>query len=290
MKFVSLFFLGPGAQGWGSDGHKTVAAIAESLLSLPARQGVTSLLLPWESMASVATWADEVGHTPEYSWSKCMHFVDTSDCSLSGNTDCGCCVINAIGNYTKRVADTSLSNSERNEALKFLIHFTGDASQPLHAGHTEDRGGNLLHVIVGWSGYTSSETNLHSVWDSAMIEHMLHMRSWTFHTFATNIVSKIRQQDFPVSEWEKGCEGSSDDTCPIEASGESAQLACEFAYTDEKGHTVQSGSVLSNQYYETRIPVIEQRLAGAGVRLASVLNGIFERMNSTDNFPQAKVI
>jgi hypothetical protein len=288
MKFVHIFCVVIGAYGWGQDGHKTVAAVAESLLSVPAREAITGLLLPWESMASVATWADEVGHTPEYDWTRCMHFVDTEGCSLSGNTDCGCCVINAIGNYTRRVADRSLSSSERNEALKFLIHFVGDASQPLHAGHTEDRGGNLVHVTVGWSGHTSTTSNLHSVWDSIMIEHMLHMQSWNFHTFATNIVSKIRENSFPIAEWEKGCDGSVDETCPVEASGESAQLACEYAYTDETGKTIISGSVLSKEYFETRIPVVEERLAAAGVRLASILNGLFGS-NILSKFPEVKV-
>lgn len=278
-----------GAKGWGSDGHKSVAAIAESLLSTPAREGIESLLPSWESMTSIATWADEVGHTPEYSWSKCMHFLDTDGCSLSGDVDCGCCVITAIANYTSRAGDASLSSSERYEALKFLVHFVGDASQPLHAGHKGDRGGNMVHVTVGWSGHTSTQTNLHSVWDSSMLEHMLHMKSWTFHSLATDLVKKIRSGQFPVDVWEKDCDGGMGDQCSIDASGESAELACEFAYMNENGETILSGSVLTTKYFETRIPVVETRIAAAGVRLASILNGVFSKPQKM-NFPQVQVI
>jgi hypothetical protein len=283
---------------WGTDGHKAVASIAHSLLSQPAREAVDKLLPSWESLVSVSTWADDAAHTEEYAWSKCMHFVDTDTCGISDqDKNCGCCVIKAIANYTTRLGNTDLGNNDRYEALKFLVHFVGDASQPLHAGHTQDRGGNLVHVTIGWAGHTSQGTNLHSVWDSNMLEHKLHANSWTFQTFASGLVKRIQAGEFPASEWSKDCDGLAThvESCPVDSSEESAETACEFAYTDEHGNTIISGSVLSSQYYESRIPVLERRIAAAGVRLASILNGVLGKPNSivsqlSSDFPLVNVI
>ena len=45
--------------------------------------------------------------------------------------------------------------------LRMLIHIVEGVHQPLHTGHTQDKGGN--DVKVQWFG---KDTNLHSVWDS----------------------------------------------------------------------------------------------------------------------------
>ena len=294
MRKILSFAVGVGlVNSWGTDGHKTVAAIAEALLSDSARKAVAGILPSWETLVTVATWADEVGHTPEYGWSRCMHYVDTEGCTLSSESEtCGCCVISAISNYTVRVSDRSLSIDDRFEAIKFLTHFVGDATQPLHAGHTHDRGGNLVHVSIGWGGNTKQEANLHTVWDSSMVEHMMHLKSWHFQTFAKNLVSRINNGEFPVNVWEMGCDGSEE--CPVESSEESAEMACEFAYTDELGRTVESGSVLSTAYYETRILVVERRIAAAGVRLASILNHVLGEPapgdDSQSSFPEVEVM
>jgi hypothetical protein len=51
-------------------------------------------------------------------------------------------------------------------ALAFLIHFIGDGHTPLHVGNNRDLGGN--RIIVQFFG---ERYNLHSVWDTEMIEH-----------------------------------------------------------------------------------------------------------------------
>jgi hypothetical protein len=264
---------------WGSDGHKTVASIASSLIEENTVDMVQSLLAGSgsTSLDDIATWADEVGHTPAYAWSKCMHFVDTEgeNCYLSNESkNCKCCVVSGIANYTERLADFTLSSADRFEALKFLVHFVGDATQPLHAGHKADMGGNLIHVMPMWVGRHET-TNLHTVWDSSIIEHLLHLKKWSHEDLAKQLVEKIKDGAYPLPDWEKDCgELGSPKTCPEDMSGESAELACEYAYTDEKGIAVVTGSQLSLEYYETRISVIETRLASAGVRLASILNSI----------------
>ncbi len=69
-----------------------------------------------------------------------------------------------------------------------------------------------------------------------------------------------------VSQWLQ-CPGSSDVTCPDGWATESVQFACSTAY---KG--VVPNSALGEAYYENALPVVELRLAQAGVRLAAALN------------------
>ena len=81
-----------------------------------------------ETLGAAATWADSVKYTSGYTWSAPLHFVDAEDSPLSGSCsvqetrDCGDedCILTAIANYTVRVQETSLSATQRQEALKFI--------------------------------------------------------------------------------------------------------------------------------------------------------------------------
>lgn len=84
-----------------------------------------------ENLGPAGPWADTVRHTKGYTWSAPFHFVDAKDspldgsCSVDETRDCGSgkCILSAIANYTTRVAETSLSATQRQEALKFLGTF-----------------------------------------------------------------------------------------------------------------------------------------------------------------------
>lgn len=41
-------------------------------------------------------------------------------------------LLTAIANYTSRLGDETLGQWPREEALRFVVHFMGDAEQPLH--------------------------------------------------------------------------------------------------------------------------------------------------------------
>jgi len=50
------------------------------------------------------------------------------------------------------------TKAQKMEALKFLVHFVGDAHQPMHVSRKEDKGGNTIQVR-----FDNQCTNLHSV-------------------------------------------------------------------------------------------------------------------------------
>lgn len=100
-----------------------------------------------------------------------LSYIDANDspptsCSVNLPRDCEStgCIVSAIANYTRRVNDDRLSATNRKQAMEFLIHFLGDITQPLHVEALKI-GGN--DIPVTWDG---EDTNLHSVWDTQMVE------------------------------------------------------------------------------------------------------------------------
>ncbi len=71
----------------------------------------------------------------------------------------------AINKCIDVLKDTSSDKESKAFHLKLLVHFVGDLHQPLHLGQEIDRGANRIYVK--WFG---GNTNLHSVWDSKMID------------------------------------------------------------------------------------------------------------------------
>ena len=61
---LSSAFLSMDALAWGNDGHRAVGAIADKLLKgTNAEKQIAALLLPGESLESIANWADCVKGT-----------------------------------------------------------------------------------------------------------------------------------------------------------------------------------------------------------------------------------
>ncbi|MGZ3184480.1 MAG: S1/P1 nuclease [Telluria sp.] len=150
-------FAAQDAAAWGGDGHKAVGAIADKLLKgTAAQKAIAQILLPGETLESVANWPDCVKgnycgpQTPEmiayvqanpkhseYHYTdvpfQVQHYHDgavgTADddivqtlkqciAALQGKTDDA----SNPHHFTKR------------QALILLVHMTGDIHQPLHVG------------------------------------------------------------------------------------------------------------------------------------------------------------
>lgn len=271
----------PTVLGWGKEGHYATCKIAQEYLSEDALFAVKQLLpdSAQGDLAAVCSWADEVGHTHRYHWSSALHYVDTPDfkCNYEYCRDCHDsyrhkhrCVSGAIYNYTMQLksADASTSsefNYNLAEALMFLSHFVGDIHQPLHVGFTGDLGGNT--ITVHWY---RRKANLHYVWDDLIIQSALK----TFYDSDLSIMIQAIQRNITdnwlndVSTWEHCAHNYT--ACPNRYASESISLACKFAYRN-----ATPGSTLKDEYFLSRLPVVEKRLAQGGVRLAAILNRIF---------------
>ncbi|XP_010268371.1 PREDICTED: endonuclease 2 [Nelumbo nucifera] len=257
---------------------------AQARLNKAAADAVKQLLPDYaeNDLGSLCSWADHVKF--RYHWSSALHYIDTPDdlCSYQYNRDCkdengekGRCVSGAIKNYTSQLLSYAIaSQSEYNltEALLFLSHFMGDIHQPLHVGFASDQGGNTIDVH-----WYRRKTVLHHVWDDNIIQSS---EERSYNSNVEDMIDAIQQnitgdwQD-EVQEWEK-C-SFNNVTCPDVYASESIKAACDWAY---KG--VTEGSVLQDDYFLSRLPVVNLRLAQGGVRLAATLNSIF---GSDDSIP-----
>lgn len=246
-------FVSP-ALAWGPQGHETVADLAELQLRPAARAEVARLLSgePLPTLAGVSNWADELRADKSRGVSTSgWHFVNFKggSCEFAPARDCpdGNCVIAAINRNFLALADRNRPDSERRDALKFLVHFVGDVHQPLHASPVDDKGGNEFQI-----SYEGESSNLHKVWDDLILQH--DARSPGDYAEALNrrpplAADPTRQSDRPAVDW-----------------------AVESCRLVERNGIYPSSHVLSNDYLNTQRPLAELRLRQAGSRLADMLN------------------
>lgn len=241
---------------WGNEGHQIVGKIAEANLTPKAKQAVDRILAT-EDLPRAATWADRIRPFPEYAWSKPLHYADLrrgeSDFVFSRDCPNEGCVVQAIHEYAAALGDPGTPREMQLTALRFLAHFVGDVHQPLHAGFAEDKGGN--DISVSFFGKTS---RLHAVWDTGLIRR-LDGNNW--ETTAARLLASVKAAE--KSEWTAGLD-------PTEWANESHQLAVGVAYKARDGDT------LAEPYAQRATPVVEAQLKKAGIRLAAVLNQIFD--------------
>ncbi|GER32783.1 endonuclease 2 [Striga asiatica] len=262
--------------GWGTDGHHIICKLAQPRLSEAAANAVKELLPAYaeNDLSNVCLWADRVRF--RYHWSAPLHYIDTPDnlCTYQYKRDCkdgdgiaDMCVAGAINNYTTQLLSygnsTSASQYNLTEALMFLSHFIGDIHQPLHVGFTSDRGANTIDVH-----WYRRKSVLHHVWDTDIIE----TAEKKFYGSNVDGLIDVLQKNITTVWSEQATEWEACDTtaCPDLYASEGIKAACDWAY---KG--VEEDSVLEDDYFFSRTPVVNMRLAQGGVRLAATLNRIF---------------
>ncbi|KAF9258247.1 nuclease Le1 [Marasmius fiardii PR-910] len=287
----------PTVSAWGAVGHEAVGYVAMQFLAPKALSFVQSSLGSQydESLGVAATWADDVKGETAYKWSANLHFVDAEDdppvsCSVNEQRDCAnnLCILGAIANYTVRVVETSLSATQRQEALKFLDHFIGDIGQPLHV-EAAAVGGNDIDVTC--SGKSS---NLHSVWDSGLITRLLSENYGNqVTTWANTLVTRIKTGTYKSSaeSW-ISCSSTTSPAkrtvqedisgllrpraitplaCPLVWAAESNAIDCSFVWSYTK-----FSDLCESAYYTSAVPIIETQIAKQGYRLAAWLNVLFD--------------
>lgn len=248
---VALFLV-----SWGSIGHRTVGQIAENHLSPKAKEAIKELIGK-ESLADVANWADEIRSQPNFKNTAPWHYVNLpgglnfeqfATAIKTMPPDNG---YKAMLECERELLDPRKTKSQKAMALKYFVHFVGDLHQPMHVSHAEDKGGNAIPVNF----LNSSSDNLHSLWDSGLIEH----QNLSYKQMAINYDTATPEQ---IAKWQ------SDD--PLIWLWESYQVS-SILYTE-----VAENNKLGEDYYNDHIPVIQKQIEKAGIRLAGELNAIFK--------------
>lgn len=263
-----------GAQAWGTVGHATVATIADNYLTAETKTWVSNILGNGVAMSSVASWADTFRYSKGGRFSAPFHFIDAEDspptsCSVDLNRDCGKggCIVSAIQNYTQIV-----TQSQDVEALKFLIHFLGDITQPLH-DEAEAVGGNSIKVT--WNG---AATNLHHCWDTQMVEEAAGGSSATvISSFATTLIGSIESGQYASQKdsWVSCVDPTKTEDCAIEWAQDANAINCQFVLVND-----ETNQELNGDYYAGAVPFIEQQIAKGGYRLGAWLNAVAAQSNS----------
>ena len=232
---------------WFELGHRVVARIAETRLTPHAAAAVRDLL-GGQSMADASAWADLIrGRRPDTSP---LHFVNIplNATAYDSARDCrASCIISAIENERRTLADPAASTVERAEALRFLIHLIADLHQPLHVSDNGDKGGNLTQVQFAGKG-----TNLHKVWDGELIE----AAGMDDAAYLGRLRQQMATQDLTAFET-----GS-----VVDWAMEGHRVAAENAYR------IPRNRHLDEAYLDANLPVVDLAIIKAGVRLAKVLN------------------
>jgi len=240
------------ALAWGPEGHSAVARIAAQNLTPQARDKIQALLTPHETLAVISSWADDVrnDHPETGPW----HYIDiplaASAIDMARECPSGNCVVQKIEDFEAVLKDKSASEASRREALEFVVHYVGDLHQPLHCSDNNDKGGNMVQVI-----FFGRPDNLHAVWDSGIIRRE---KQWG-DQLATTLNQRITPEQ--KKAWARG---SVQDWAL-----ESHAVAVKVVY----GRLPQgSPPNLSDDYANAMLPVVEEQLEKAGIRLAYMLN------------------
>lgn len=275
--------LAPSAHAWGPTGHRVVAEIAQRHLT-PVAQGKVSRLLGGRSLADVANWPDELRSDPRFDKYKPLHFatVEVGSYRDSKKAPCGDLVV-AIDALTaflrtgsrgplysvKALSDKSdgtgkgACNPQETDpispdtALRFLVHLMGDLHQPLHVGGS-DLGGNK--VSVDW--LDRWKTNLHSTWDDEMVDF-----ERLDYTEYARFLDHASEAD--AARWLTG------DT--ISYADEAVAMRSKlYLFPDDSGKLPVVHKI-SYQYIGAQRDRMREQLLKGGLRLAGVLNAIFQQ-------------
>lgn len=247
-----LITLAQTALCWGGKGHDIVAGIAWRHMTPKAKAAVTKSLDGY-SMMYYSTWLDNARNNSDYDTTSTWHYANVDEGftyeTMTKNPKGD--VYTATTSLVEALKDKQLSDSLRTFYTKCLIHLVGDLHCPMHAGHLSDLGGNKWKVK-----WFNSETSLHSIWDSRLIESA---RPWSYTEWVENLdvlpEGKIKQmQNGTPYIWFN------------ETVAASKHL---YDVTPE-------GSNQSYQYIYDNTPMLEEQLLKGGYRLAALLNSIYK--------------
>ncbi len=240
-------------RAFGPAGHRVAGYIAEQHLCAETRAALKPLLAG-QPLAEAGLWPDWIRRLPEWEHTKPWHYLNVSDrgsvarAARQGPDN----VLAALGRFEQELGDTSLSNQQRGQALRFVAHFVPDLHQPLHVGRAGDRGGNLIPVVLA-----GRETNLHAIWDGEQLPPM----------GSRNARERARLMPRPgAADLRRWLLAS-----PLDWARESQALRPQvYGYSAALGQPL----VLPTAYLEQARASVDQRLLMAGVRLAGRLNAI----------------
>jgi hypothetical protein len=238
---------------WGKTGHGLVAEVAFHILD-DSTQKIVKQYLGNLSIEDAANWMDMEKSNSYYNYMRSWHYLDidkgekytpTSERNVMT-------VLHAAIVELRNRKQTDMSKKEIRYRLLLIFHLVGDLHQPLHAGYAIDKGGNTIQVN---SPYVSG--NLHSVWDTQILEY----KSINLDT-CLSVYNAMR----------------ADEVANFKKINELKWMYESRSYLD-KVYSFEN-NFLDKAYIDNNILVIKKQLVVGGIRLASILDELFNPANN----------
>lgn len=243
------------ALAWGTTGHRVVSEIAERNLTKKSKRELAKIIGK-QQLAYWANWPDFLKSDSAWKFADSWHYINL-DANIDREAFDNTLAQSTEKNLYKRtlllideLKNGNLSLEEKQQKLYFLIHLIGDAHQPLHLGRPEDLGGN--RVKVEWF---RKSTNLHSLWDSALVD----FDKYSYTEYATVLDVHDKKHNTEIVK------GSLEDW-----------LYDSYTLANKLYDSVEDNQSLSYRYHYDFKDDVESQLLKGGLRLAKVLNEIFE--------------
>ena len=246
------------ASAWWDKGHQLVCDEAYKLLTPRSKKFIDPLIDEHGSYGIACVWPDLIKNEDRKD-TRSWHYINLPD-SEQNTYKATCpengCLIYAFHKQMKVLNDHSSTFRERAEAVWFIGHFVGDVHQPMHVGYPEDRGGND-HKLKFPDG---TLTNMHSVWDGQIIEHMDSLFGEQY--LSKNVSIKIgksinNSQSTEFESW--------------------AQESRDIAMQGSVGYRNNELKIVTDEYLENHFEIVQERIALGAIRLSQILNRIYSQ-------------
>ena len=180
---------------WNNIGHRIVTDVAYHLVANKTRDAVNQVLGYERAMVAMSSWADDIKNDTIYPEQSEWHFQDIDGGKSAADIAYLFENKKAEGFHLFAAKDSLVSVLRHNpgdaDALKFIVHISGDEFQPMHMGHHDDLGGNRTRFT--WFG---QQINLHSLWDRYLIDYT----GYTSTEYAQHLLCKYDSRSKEMHE------------------------------------------------------------------------------------------
>lgn len=232
---------------WGAKGHGIVAEIAFKLLN-DSTQIKVKQYLGGLSIEEAANWMDDSKGNSYFDYMRKWHYLDIDKGQTyvpSPDKNILTVLYSAITELQAGIEKLKKKDIRRDILL--IFHLMGDLHQPLHTGYEIDKGGNTVNVEA-----QNFSSNLHSAWDTQIIETegiSMEKCMTLYNTYSQQKRDSVNKIN--VKGWMK-----------------QSRNFLDTVYNFKEGK-------LDSNYVQTGKSIIEHQLLQAGMRLAVVLNAVF---------------
>ena len=269
------------ASAWGFYAHQKTAQIAQANVSPAARAEIRRLMrsealigtpeCDLSTIEDASVWPDCIRRSFwRWGYTASWHYRTTPICEAynpRANCSGGNCVTAQIERNHRILADESLPDHVRLQALAFMVHFAGDIHMPLHSGDKDDRGGNDRETDYG----IVPGLNLHWIWDGPLAERAISdpadpvVRRYTAEERRNLVQTATVRGSLGPADWgRESWEISRDFVYPTAFDTENV---CETELPRE--------TALTQEDIARGVPIAKRRVQQAGLRIADLLESAF---------------